>query len=613
MDTSKAPKIAVWRNILYVWKQILRLEGPGYFLLLPPLILCEVGAPLLAIALPSAVVGLYQEGRRWQTVLAAIVLLAAALSLANLGRAFFRTKCDRIPFFMRIDSFKEFLFREISRNYQEAESVQGQAQLNQAMQALYTGYIPSMERLPQAVSAVLLQLCGFAVYLAISSRLSGFLLLVLLGTTLGIALLNLWKRRWLERHFNQEASHLTGKILQLAHMLMDSKYTKDIHLYRMHDWLLGTLKSVQGLLLAIKQRRFRALFSASLGQQLLALIRDALVYGYLIRAMVQGGMRLASFILYAGVASGIASWLSELVAQLLEVQTNSDIVSAYRQYMDELPGKKNAVSAVSNPVPNPGQAHTVRLEHVYFQYPDTEGYALEDINLTLHPGEKLALVGANGAGKSTLVKLLCGLYQPTAGTVYLDGVDVSTLSREAYFREFAVVFQDVFAFAFPLEANLTCRSNEAVDPDRLTESLRQADLLEMAERLPKGVQTSLLRDLDKEGVELSGGQMQKLMLARALYKDAPVVLLDEPTAALDPLAEQDLYRRYEQFTRDKTSLFISHRLSSTRFCDRIVFLERGRMAETGTHDQLMAACGGYAHMFEIQSHYYRQKEAQADV
>lgn len=214
----------------------------------------------------------------------------------------------------------------------------------------------------------------------------------------------------------------------------------------------------------------------------------------------------------------------------------------------------------------------------------------------------------NGAGKSTLVKLICGLYKPTSGSIYMDGVDISDIDKEEYFKEFSVVFQDIAVFAYSIASNIACCKKEEEDKVKLKESLRMSGLLDKIESLPKGVDTSLLKELDPEGVEFSGGQMQKLMLARALYKKSPIVILDEPTAALDPIAESEMYEKYNTFTSEKTSIFISHRLSSTRFCDRIILLNNGEILEEGTHEELIKKGGNYANMFEVQSHYYKKKE-----
>ena len=223
------------------------------------------------------------------------------------------------------------------------------------------------------------------------------------------------------------------------------------------------------------------------------------------------------------------------------------------------------------------------------------------------------LVGVNGAGKTTLVKLLCGLYRPTSGSIYLDGVDVASIDPRSLWREFSVVFQDCFPFSFTVADNVSCSGGEKdVDPVRLNACLAQADLAEKVAGLPHGSATYLGQDVDPEGVSLSGGETQRLMLARALYKGAPVVLLDEPTAALDPLAERQMYERYDELTAGKTSVFISHRLSSTRFCERILDMEGGRVVEQGTHDELMAVGGSYARMFETQARYYEDDSIGGD-
>ena len=220
---------------------------------------------------------------------------------------------------------------------------------------------------------------------------------------------------------------------------------------------------------------------------------------------------------------------------------------------------------------------------------------------------KNIIVGTAGHidhGKTTLIKLLCGLYRPTSGKIYLDGQELQDLSQREVFQEFAVVFQDVFAFSFPLSDNVSCVDCGREDSERLRGSLEKAGLWERVQALPKGAQTFMNKDLDEAGVALSGGEVQKLMLARALYKDAPMVILDEPTAALDPIAESEMYERYDELVHGRTAVFISHRLSSTRFCDRILFLENGRIVEEGSHESLMRAGGAYAELFAIQAKYY---------
>lgn len=351
------------------------------------------------------------------------------------------------------------------------------------------------------------------------------------------------------------------------------------------------------------KKLMNAYVSASMLEKVLAFLRDAAIYWYLIDCMVQGKIEIGAFLLYVGTVAGFEAWMTGVFERVQSLLQNNAVMNQYIEFMQsgivETEGKKLPRHA--------GEAHEIRLENVCFRYDGTEEDVLHNVNLTVHTGEKLALVGVNGAGKTTLVKILSGLYKPTSGKVYLDGEDVSELNPFAYYKEFSVVFQDVFAFSFPLADNVSCKTPEETDVSRLEDCLKKADLWEKVQSLEKGVQTVMNKDLDKEGVLLSGGEMQKLMLARALYKEAPVVILDEPTAALDPIAESEMYQKYHELTEGKTSIFISHRLSSTRFCNRILFLENGNIAEEGSHEELMERQGSYANMFTVQAQYY-QKE-----
>jgi ABC-type multidrug transport system fused ATPase/permease subunit len=247
---------------------------------------------------------------------------------------------------------------------------------------------------------------------------------------------------------------------------------------------------------------------------------------------------------------------------------------------------------------------SIIFENVSFSYDNSEEPVLQDFNMEIMAGEKIALIGVNGAGKTTLVKLMCGFYQPCEGRVLINGVDTKYYLRDDLYALFSAVFQDIMILPYTLAENIALRPAAEVDGMRVADSLKRAGLWDYIESLPHGIDSMMLRITDKDGLLLSGGQQQKLLLARALYKDAPMLILDEPTAALDPIAESEIYEQYHELAQRKTALYISHRLASTRFCDRIIYLNNGQAEEVGTHDELMALDGGYAHMYEVQSHYY---------
>ena len=242
----------------------------------------------------------------------------------------------------------------------------------------------------------------------------------------------------------------------------------------------------------------------------------------------------------------------------------------------------------------------------WFKYNGSNKYALKDINLTIAPGERLAVVGLNGAGKTTMIKLLCRLYAPTEGKILLNGIDIQRFDREEYFALFAPAFQNVEIFAFTMEENVSMKTEKESNSQRAEEFLRKAGLGDKLDSLERGVKTEMLTVIDKHGIDLSGGEKQKLAFARALYKDSPIVVLDEPTSALDPIAEYEMYHNFENLIGKKTAIFISHRLSSTRFCNHIAMFSNGTMIEYGKHDELLRKEGVYADMFRIQAQYYQE-------
>ena len=249
----------------------------------------------------------------------------------------------------------------------------------------------------------------------------------------------------------------------------------------------------------------------------------------------------------------------------------------------------------------------IELKNVSFKYPSADGekYALKNVNLKIGKGEKLAIVGANGAGKTTLVKLMCGFYYPSEGEVKLNDRAIAEYKIEEYYSLFSAVFQDIYLLPVTI-AEFVSSSEKELDRDMVIDVIHKAGLADKIDSLPNGIDSRLMKGVFDDSIEMSGGEKQKLMLARALYKDAPVIVLDEPTAALDPIAENELYMKYNELTSNKTSVYISHRLASTRFCDRIIYIENGEIAESGSHEELMKLGGKYAHMFDLQSHYYKE-------
>ncbi|MDR0636725.1 MAG: ABC transporter ATP-binding protein/permease [Treponema sp.] len=238
------------------------------------------------------------------------------------------------------------------------------------------------------------------------------------------------------------------------------------------------------------------------------------------------------------------------------------------------------------------------LENVSFHYPYQTEASLKNVNLTLNNKERLAIVGENGAGKTTLIKLLMRLYEPTEGRILLNGVDIREIDYRQYLSLFASVFQDFKLFAFHIVDNVTSfKDGSESNLRKIRECLDKAGLLEKIDSLNKGLDTYLYKLYEEDGVELSGGEAQKLAIARALYKDAPVIILDEPTAALDPRSEYEIYTRFFSIVENKTSVFITHRLSSTRFCDKIIVLKKGKIVETGAHEELLARNSYYAELF----------------
>ena len=375
---------------------------------------------------------------------------------------------------------------------------------------------------------------------------------------------------------------------------------KDIRMFDLCDWLLRKYRDLNKIRYDAQKVNAKFWFWTSVASNLFWTVSQIVVYAWLVYLMVNQRLTIGNFTLYLTSAGAFFEYLSILLNGISRIFAKSREVDDFRSFLDFDGGD---ASQNGKELPKL-ESYEFVFENVSFKYPKADSYALRNLNLTIKAGERLAVVGLNGAGKSTMIKLLLRLYQPTEGRILINGTDVMEYDRDSYYAAFAPVFQQVELFAFPMEENVSMKEPERTDSKWAKECLEAAGLANKIQELPNGTKTELLKIICDDGVDLSGGEKQKLALARALYKDGAVVVLDEPTAALDALAEAKLYKDFDKLIGGKTAVYISHRLSSTQFCDKVAMFADGEMVEYGTHAELMEKAGAYAEMFRIQAQYY---------
>lgn len=378
---------------------------------------------------------------------------------------------------------------------------------------------------------------------------------------------------------------------------------KDIRLFDMKDFLLQKEEET----FAVREERmdyhYNIWVAHTVVTQIFFTIGNIFIYYVLIYNVLKLGLGIGDFTMYLSFAMGFSGGLLEFLHRFGDYNRASLEVDDFRSFLDLK--TEESENALSLPITND---YCICFENVSYKYTKSDKYALRDLSLTIRPGEKLAVVGLNGAGKTTMIKLLLRLYDPTSGRITINGVDIRQYRREEYFRLFSPVFQDVQVMAFPVSGNVSMQPSDKTDEEKAMECILKAGLHEKIESLPKGIRSNLLKVIEEDGIDLSGGEKQKLALARALYKEAPIIVLDEPTSALDAIAEQRLYETFDEMIGDKSAIYISHRLASTRFCDRIAMFRDGEMVEYGSHDELMKRNGEYAAMFAVQAQYYQEEK-----
>lgn len=452
----------------------------------------------------------------------------------------------------------------------------------------------------ETLTVLLTNVGGLLCYLLVLSGIDPVMLLVIAVTSIASFFASKRAAAWEYEHREEDEKYV-AKLRDIRDKSESVAIAKDIRIFGLEDWLRDIHKGILNLYWDFICRREKAHLFSDLADVFLSVARNAIAYGYLLALALGQGLSASEFLLLFTAVSGFTAWVTGILKQVAELRRESVDISLVREFL-EYPEPFRFEGG--KPLPE-AEVLELRLENVSYRYPGAEKDTICNMNLTIHPGEKLAIVGLNGAGKTTLVKLLCGFLDPTRGRVLLNGQDVREFNRREYYSLFSAVFQEFSILDVTVAENVSQQA-EGTDEKKVWECIEKAGLTKAIQALPQGLQTHVGREVYLDGVLFSGGETQRLMLARALYKNAPILLLDEPTAALDPIAENDIYQKYDSMTAGKLSVFISHRLASTRFCDRILFLKDGVIGEEGTHESLLRLGGDYAKLFEVQSRYYQE-------
>ncbi len=458
------------------------------------------------------------------------------------------------------------------------------------------------------VPAILTGLLGVVWYgLKVSQVSVAIVMLAIVHT-----MLNLWMIRWLRKKqaaFHKEIGRYAKQTSYINRKAMERKAGKDIRIYQMQNWFLKKYDDALVGMDSFYKKIHDGNFGKMLIDALFLMILNGFSYYYLIHLLVDGKIVVSTFVFQIGLVGSFSSALRSMMSHMMLLNGISNSLNYVHSFM-ELEERHDWSEGVGQERMSQIKQEGIRLDlkNIYYRYPNDTEDTLANINISVRPGERLALIGLNGAGKTTLVKLICGFFRPTQGEILVNNIPISGFSKAEYMDLCTVLFQDSTLLPMSLDRNLTGEPPEKIDRQKLDWALELSGFKSKYENLPQKGETVLVREANREAVDFSGGEQQKMLFARALYKEAPLMILDEPTAALDPIAEDEMYQNFARAAAGKTCIYISHRLSSTRFCDRILLLEKGKVVEEGTHQELMEMNGQYANLYEVQSKYYKEQE-----
>lgn len=602
MNKNKTKRYGVISDILWIFGLIKKYSPLALFLAVVEIIM-RVLLPFLSIILSKAAVDIVTGDTGMNLnifiLLLFVYIVVKAASAGTDGGKYI--PCNDMRFLL----LSEIFLKSQKVAYQCGEGGENKKIYNKAVDTLGNeGDIGATSNLINRTVSIIINILCFVLY----SGVIGSLNLFMLAVVIILSLINCYAQDYGMKYYEsvrKESAELNSKYYCIRGNMGNTSMAKDVRMFDMDNWLSKLRDNIIGKITDFNIKKGKVTSCVEKIGFLISMLCDMTVYIYLINKAVQGSITAGEFVMYFGAVAGFSSFVGNIIHDMLELGNAAKKADDIRKYFD-LPDEQMDDGEGTKELKIPLE---IEFRDVSFSYKnddeDRENVKIfEHFNLKINSGEKIALVGVNGAGKTTLVKLLTGMYEPDEGCILINGIDRNRFARSEFYKLFSVVFQEYFILPFKISENVSLKRAVDADDEKVLDALEKAGLKQYFDSRNITPERYITKSMHKNGIELSGGQNQRLLLARALYKDAPVLVLDEPTAALDPIAESEIYNSYVKYTDKKTAIFISHRFASTRFSDRIIMLEKGKVIEQGTHEELMQMNGRYAQMFEVQSSYY---------
>lgn len=590
----------VCNNIKYMLTNWLKWDKRSliYFLIRVPALVLQ---PIVTAYIPKAMIDCINKGATVGRLTLVVGLLSVLVVLTTWLAPFMQELLNGSARIIRM-RYAVLAFRKnLNTDYTNIENPEGREKNKRAME-FYRSYYSGSADFLDSSNQFCVCFVGVIASLMLIYKINFIMILVILATCVcEFFLLKFLNKK--EKKTKDERSSVFVRFDYYYNLCRDFSAAKDIRLYGFTDYFMSAVAKIIYDLEQINQKFMRQNIKVGGTRALLNLLRELVAYAYLTYLVCRGKLSVSDFIFYFGIITGFSNWILNAVYQYSNLERCCNDCAAFREFVESTDESEN------KPNVNFDSVDSIEFKNVSFTYSSAEKSTINNMSFKVNKGENIAVVGENGAGKTTAVKLLCGLYYPTSGDILVNGKSSLDFSSDSYFNLFSAVFQDYYFMPMTIAENVCTTSD--YDSERLYSAFEKAGIADKINTLPDKEKSYMIKDVYKDAVDFSGGEKQKLLLAKAIYKNAPVLILDEPTAALDPIAENELYLKYNEMTSGKISFFISHRLSSTRFCDRILFIKDGKIAESGTHEELMALKGSYYRMYQVQSYYYKENGGEA--